>query len=164
MGVPRTKILPPEEREKKVWIPVQMRREVIERDKNRCVFCNSDRNLGLAYRVPKARGGRTLAFNLAVACKKCRQNKGHQLIEEFILSPYFQFEILKVGDPLKGISMMVKVVRPNGEEVTGEVGKLPDPDTKAFWLRQAGNGTRQLIYVEPGMRIVELAGEEKHQS
>lgn len=160
MGVPRVKILPPEEREQRVWIPVQMRREVIARDKNRCVFCNSDSNIGLAYRVPKARGGRTFSFNLVLACKKCRQNKGKQLIEEFILSPYFQFEILKVGDPLKSISMMVKVIRPNGKQIKGEVEKLPDPDTKAFYLTHPGNGARELIFVEPGMRIIELAGTE----
>lgn len=160
MGVPRVKIVPSEEREQRVWIPVKMRREVMRRDQNRCVFCGSDENLGLAYRVPKSRGGKTFSFNLVLACKKCRQNKGHQLVEEFFLSPYFQYEILKVGDPLKTILMMVKVIRPNGEEIKGEVEKLPDSDTKAFWLRQAGNGMRQLIFVEPGMRIIELAGKE----
>ena len=159
MGVPRVKILPPEKRENRRWIPLKIRREVMARDKNRCVFCDSDTNIGLAYRVPKARGGRTFSFNLVAACERCRRNKGHMLVEEFFFSPYFQYEILKVGDPLRSISMMVKVIRPNGEEVTGEVEKLPDPDTKAFWLRQAGNGMRQLIFVEPGMRIIELAGK-----
>ena len=164
MGVPRVKILPAEEREKRSWIPVKMRRRVFARDQNRCVFCNSDKNIGLAYRVPKARGGRTFAFNLAVACKKCRQNKGHQLVEEFFLSPYFQYEILKVGDPLKDMTMTIKVIKLDGEEIVGEVDKLPDPcssEVRGFWLRMPGNGRRRLIWFDQCKDIIELGGVQK---
>lgn len=164
MGVPRVKILPPHKREKRSWIPAKMRREVIDRDQNRCVFCNSDRNIGLAYRVPKCRGGRAFSFNLVLACRKCRRKKGHQLVEEFILSPYFQFEILKVGDPFKDMTMTLKVIKLDGEKIVGEVEKLPDPcssEVRGFWLRMPGNGRRRLILFEQCRDIIELGGVQK---
>jgi len=164
MGVPRAKILPPEEREQRVWIPVKMREEVSARDQNRCVFCGSEKNVGLAYRVPKSRGGRTFTFNLVLACKKCRQNKGHQLVEEFIFSPYFQFAVLKVGDPLKDMTMTIKVIKLDGEEIVGEVAELPDitsSEVRGFWLRAPGNGRRRLILLGQCKDIIELGGVQK---
>ncbi|GAH99726.1 unnamed protein product, partial [marine sediment metagenome] len=52
--------------------------------------------------------------------------------------------------------MRVIVIRPNGEEIPGEIEELPDPNTKAFYLKHSGNGMRELIFVEPGMRIKQL--------
>ena len=56
--------------------------------------------------------------------------------------------------------MKIRVIFPTGKPVEGIVEKLPTPETKAFYLRRDGNGVRELIYTMPGMRIIELGGEE----
>ena len=56
--------------------------------------------------------------------------------------------------------MRIKVIFASGWEVEGIVDMLPKPEDKAFHLRSDGNGARELIFTEPGMRIIELRGEE----
>jgi len=137
--------MPGERRENRRWIPVNIRKEVVARDQARCVFCGSEEKVGVAYRVPKSRGGKTFSFNLLAVCKKCRQNKGHQLVEEFILSPYFQFEVLKVDNPCEGKIMKVKVIFDDGDVIEGQVEEDPSTTKGDFYIRAEGNGGKVLI-------------------
>lgn len=148
--------MPEERRENKRWIPVTIRREVMARDSGKCVFCPSTEGVGLAYRVPKSRGGRTLAFNLIAVCKKCRQNKGHQLIEEFILSSYFQFEILRVDDPCEGKIMKVKIIFDDGDILEGQVEEDPNSTKGDFYIRAGDNGGKVLI-IRKKVKYIEVS-------
>lgn len=44
---------------------------VRRRDGGACVYCRSTDHLGLDHLVPRSRGGRDEARNLAVACRRC---------------------------------------------------------------------------------------------
>ena len=145
MGIARCKLVGEEKRENKRWIPINIRKEVVSRDQGKCVFCTSEENVGLAYRVPKSRGGRMFSFNLVVMCKKCRQNKGHQLVEEFILSPYFQFEVLKIDNPCKDKSMKIKVVFIDGDIMEGEVVDDPNTNREDFYIKVGNDGGKVLV-------------------
>lgn len=145
-----------ERRENRRWIPVKIRKEVMTRDKGRCMFCGSEEKVGLSYRVPKCRGGLTLPFNLVAACKKCRQNKGHQLVEEFILSSYFQFEILKVGDPCEGKIMKIKVIFDDGDIIEGQVEEDPSTTKGDFYIRVGDNGGKILV-IRDKVKYIEVS-------
>lgn len=52
--------------------------------------------------------------------------------------------------------MRKKVIRPNGEEIESEVEDLSTPNVKAFYLKHSGGRMREIILVEPVMRVLQL--------
>lgn len=137
------------------YIPLAYRREVFQRDDNCCQFCGRKTKM-LCHDLPKCRGGKTEPENLLVCCEGCRREKG-----ELTAAEYRAVKLEQIDFPREVKLMRIKVIFPSGDKVEGIVEELPNPETKAFWLRKDGNGTRELIYTMPGMRIIELGGGEK---
>ena len=138
------------------YIPVRIRRRVLARDNYKCVWCGRSEKQRVSHFIQKRTGGETSFYNLVTTCEECKRKRHYDTPREFIA----KLSLEKVN-VFKDLTMRVKVIRPNGKEVVGEVEELPDPNTRAFYLRHPGNGTRELIFVEPGMRIKELGGKEK---
>ncbi|MBX7241072.1 MAG: HNH endonuclease [Bacteroidia bacterium] len=62
---------------------VQLTRlNIFRRDNNRCLYCNSHKNLTIDHVVPKAMGGKDSWENLATACQTCNSKKGNRTPEE----------------------------------------------------------------------------------
>lgn len=71
---------------KKQYIPLNLRRAVIDRDGLHCVFCDddlTDKEIHLDHIIPESRGGPTTYNNLQVTCRKCNLAKGTLSEEEF---------------------------------------------------------------------------------
>ena len=71
---------------KKDRIPLNLRRQVIERDGLRCVYCDEDltnSEVHLDHVVPESKGGLTAYNNLQVTCRKCNLSKGILTENEF---------------------------------------------------------------------------------
>jgi 5-methylcytosine-specific restriction endonuclease McrA len=64
-------------------IPARVRRQVAERDGNRCCYCHSPELVGVPmvidHVIPQAAGGATSINNLALACYRCNEFKGARL-------------------------------------------------------------------------------------
>ena len=133
------------------YIPVRIRRKVLTRDGFRCVWCGKKEEHDVSHFVQKRCGGGTVEYNLITTCKICKRKRHYDTPSEFISK--LKLEELNV---FRDVTMRIKVIRPNGEEIEGQVEELPTPNAKAFYLRHSGNGTREIIFVEPGMRILEL--------
>lgn len=138
------------------YIPVRIRRRVLQRDNYHCVWCGREEKRRISYFIQKQAGGETSYHNLVTTCENCKRKRHYDTPSEFISK--LKLEELNVFEE---VSMQIKVIRPNGKIIEGEVESLPDPTAQAFYLRHPGNGARELIYVEPGMRIVELGAQEK---
>ena len=72
---------------KKQYIPLNLRRAVIDRDGVHCVFCDedlTDQEIHLDHVIPESRGGLTTLNNLQVTCRKCNLAKGSLSESEFI--------------------------------------------------------------------------------
>lgn len=68
-------------------IPRNIRRMVIERDGQRCVYCDedlTDKEIHLDHVVPESQGGPTTFHNLQVTCRKCNLQKGILTESEFM--------------------------------------------------------------------------------
>lgn len=139
------------------YIPVRIRRRVLQRDGKRCVWCGGSEEHRVSHFIQKRAGGETSYYNLVATCEVCKRKRHYDSPSEFIAKL-----ALEKLDVFKEIEIMrIKVIMANGEEIDGEVAELPGPEAKAFYLTRSGNGTRELIYVEPGMRIIELGGRGK---
>lgn len=60
-------------------IPLNLRRSVIARDGNHCVYCDEDLTDGeihLDHVIPESKGGKTIYDNLQVTCRRCNLAKG----------------------------------------------------------------------------------------
>lgn len=71
---------------KKQYIPLNLRRAVIDRDGLHCVFCDedlTDKEIHLDHVIPESRGGLTTLNNLQVTCRKCNTSKGTLTEQEF---------------------------------------------------------------------------------
>lgn len=71
---------------KKQYIPLNLRRAVIDRDGYYCVYCDEDlhdKEIHLDHIIPEAKGGTTTLNNLQVTCRKCNTAKGTLTEEEF---------------------------------------------------------------------------------
>ncbi len=69
------------------------RQNIFKRDSNKCVYCNSKKDLTLDHVIPKSRGGKTSWTNLVTACRKCNSRKGDFLPEEVNMElPYEPFK------------------------------------------------------------------------
>ena len=138
------------------YIPVRIRRRVLARDNYKCVWCGREEKQRVSHFIQKRAGGETSFYNLVTTCEECKRKRHYDTPGEFIAK--FKLEEFNV---FREVIMRIKVIKANGEEIEGEVEDLPDPNGKAFYLRRFGNGTRELIFFEPGMRIIELGGKEK---
>ena len=141
------------------YIPVRIRRRVLERDEYKCVWCGEEEKKRVSYFIQKRAGGETSYYNLVTTCEECKRKRHYDTPSDFISK--LQLEKL---DLFQEVIMRVKVIRSNGKEIVGEIEELPKPGPTAFqpfFLRHSGNGERELIYPERGMRIIELGGKEK---
>jgi 5-methylcytosine-specific restriction endonuclease McrA len=67
-------------------IPFNLRKQVIERDGYRCVYCDDDltnSEVHLDHVIPESHGGPTSYDNLQVTCRKCNLSKGVLSESEF---------------------------------------------------------------------------------
>lgn len=60
------------------YIPVDIRRAVLERDNYQCQQCGSNSYLELDHIIPRSRGGATSYENLQVLCHGCNMQKGNR--------------------------------------------------------------------------------------
>lgn len=70
------------DREKRVWIPRELRRLVCERARWRCEYCGINvqhRKCVVDHQVPLAQGGTTEESNLVFACVHCNRDKGAEV-------------------------------------------------------------------------------------
>lgn len=70
----------------KQYIPLNLRRAVIDRDGLHCVFCDEDlqdKEIHLDHVIPESQGGPTTLNNLQVTCRKCNLAKGTLTENEF---------------------------------------------------------------------------------
>lgn len=96
-------------------IPESIRKEVFERDGNKCAFCGSTNDLTLDHIWPRALGGDHSAENLRSLCRKCNSSRPIFDEEETVSKAYQKgIETLSKQDP----------TRPN-----------PDPTQKECVLR-----------------------------
>lgn len=58
------------------------RQNIMRRDRNRCQYCGSTRNLTLDHLLPRCRGGQSTWYNLITACSRCNSLKGDRTPEE----------------------------------------------------------------------------------
>jgi len=91
----------------------RIRKKVLQRDDCRCVWCNTDKRIGLGSLVPESRGGKRCMENYVACCQKCRPSKGNMLPLEYLwrdidVDEYLheQFDhALRVKDPGKNITI-----------------------------------------------------------
>lgn len=61
-------------------IPTEVKKEVWQRDKGRCVLCPSNKNLHFDHDLPFSRGGTSLtAKNIRLLCAKCNLKKSDKI-------------------------------------------------------------------------------------
>ena len=58
------------------------RQNVFKRDKFKCQYCGTDKDLTLDHVVPRSKGGKSAWNNLVTACKKCNARKGDSTPEK----------------------------------------------------------------------------------
>ncbi len=58
------------------------RQNIFKRDRHRCQYCESEKDLTLDHVLPRSRGGKSSWTNLTTACKKCNSFKGDRTPEE----------------------------------------------------------------------------------
>lgn len=85
----------------RINIPPRIRRAVIERDWQGCVYCGgdpfADGDIELDHVMPASRGGRDTLDNLLVACRPCNRSKGALLPQEWLpMARYWQFAVWAV--------------------------------------------------------------------
>lgn len=79
------------------YIPVQLRIQIQEADRNRCAYClTSEMNSGIPSACdhirPRSKGGKTEFENLCQACRPCNEFKG---------------DLIEAADPLGGTMVLI---------------------------------------------------------
>ena len=63
----------------------EVREYLLEKWRRQCVYCKAkDLPLQIEHLIPRSRGGTDKISNLALACNRCNQKKGNQLLEVFL--------------------------------------------------------------------------------
>ncbi len=71
----------------RLWkMPPVNRREVLRRDRNRCQYCGSRKQLTIDHVLPRSRGGKHTWDNVVIACGSCNSRKGNRTPKEAGLS------------------------------------------------------------------------------
>lgn len=66
----------------RVWkMPPVNRREVLKRDRHRCQYCGTTKDLTLDHLIPKSKGGLHAWDNVVTACQRCNSVKGDRTPE-----------------------------------------------------------------------------------
>ena len=65
---------------------------IMKRDKFRCVYCGSQRQLTIDHVIPKSKGGQNTWSNMVTCCSKCNCKKGNRTPEEAGLKPVYPKE------------------------------------------------------------------------
>ena len=81
-------------------IKTKTRKEVIERDKNHCIFCGSHQMLTIAHYISRANGGKGIKENLVLSCMTCHmkldqsseRKKFLQIVKNHLQSNYGDFD------------------------------------------------------------------------
>ena len=103
--------------------------DLIQRDGAMCVWCGREpwrTDLTAEHLVPRARGGRTSAENLTVACRACNRRRGTRPVVAHVRS------LLDEGG------------RPCGDRLLAGLGRLADSDRRDL----AAYGARQYALLE----------------
>jgi len=61
------------------YIPVKIRKQVLEKYKHKCVSCGSEKSLEIDHIHPISKGGLTEVMNLQVLCKPCNLIKSNKV-------------------------------------------------------------------------------------
>ena len=64
---------------KRPYIPKEVKKEVFERDKGRCVICGSDKDIEYDHIIPFSKGGSSTVNNLQILCKEHNRTKGNKI-------------------------------------------------------------------------------------
>lgn len=107
------------------------------------MICGSKENLRVGHRYPLSKGGLTVLWNLIILCERCWRAKRDKTPEDFLHSPYVQFEILKRALP-EVQTKKVKVILDNGQVARGEM-RLDPTILEDFCVRLKGKGMVQLL-------------------
>ena len=63
---------------------LNLRTAVLQRDDNRCVYCNRKGKMELDHAVPKSQGGPDRYDNLLASCRNCNRRKDNRSLESFL--------------------------------------------------------------------------------
>jgi len=67
----------------KEFVPINLLREIFERDDYTCQYCGSKRDLSIDHKKAIANGGSNTKSNLLVACITCNALKSDMSVKEF---------------------------------------------------------------------------------
>ena len=67
---------------RKSVIPHRLRKQVLERDKYRCKYCETHIDLTIDHIYPESKGGETKLENLQTLCRTCNCSKGAKVNED----------------------------------------------------------------------------------
>lgn len=63
-----------------------VRKQVLERDMYRCIFCKKSNALTMAHVIPRGQGGLGIKENIVTACSKCHHTMDHTIKREMMLA------------------------------------------------------------------------------
>jgi 5-methylcytosine-specific restriction endonuclease McrA len=67
----------------RVWkIPPVSRKEILKRDRDRCQYCGSKKQLTIDHIIPRSKGGQHTWDNVVIACANCNSRKGDKTPEQ----------------------------------------------------------------------------------
>lgn len=139
------------------YIPVRIRRRVLERDNYECVWCGEPEEHNVSHFIQKQAGGETSCYNLVTTCKNCKQKRHYDSPKEFISKL-----ALKELDVFQEMEMRIKIIKYDGNEIEVEVESRPDlNNVQGFWITYLGNGTQEWIWAKDIKKLTVLRGTKK---
>jgi hypothetical protein len=61
------------------YIPSEVKQQVWQRDKGKCVLCGSKRHLEFDHELPVSKGGSNTVNNIRILCKDCNRKKSGKI-------------------------------------------------------------------------------------